>query len=288
MVNSHYAKSLQYDLLKYVLFLGTRCAGEVAATANNSNCAVGIAYKAGIGGVRMLDGDVTDAVEARSLGLNNQHIHIYSASWGPDDDGKTVDGPGRLATRAFLQGISQGRGGKGSIFVWASGNGGRDYDNCNCDGYTNSIWTLSVSSATENGLIPWYSEACSSTLATTYSSGSSGERKVVTTDLHHTCTSTHTGTSASAPLAAGIIALILEVNPELTWRDVQHITVRCAHNANLRANDWSQNAVGRNFSHSFGYGLMDAACMVRFQCKIRHIFLSEIFNFADVTLGDNE
>ena len=42
-------------------------------------------------------------------------------------------------------------------------------------------------------LIFRYSEACSSTLATTYSSGSSGERKVVTTDLHHTCTSSHTG-----------------------------------------------------------------------------------------------
>lgn len=241
---------------------GTRCAGEVAAAANNSNCAVGIAYEAGIGGVRMLDGDVTDAVEARSLGLNNQHIDIYSASWGPDDDGKTVDGPGRLATRAFLQGITKGRNGKGSIFVWASGNGGRDYDNCNCDGYTNSPWTLSVSSATENGLIPWYSEACSSTLATTYSSGSSGERKVVTTDLHHTCTSSHTGTSASAPLAAGIIALVLHANPQLNWRDVQHLTVQCAHNANLRATDWSHNAVGRNFSHSFGYGLMDASCMV--------------------------
>ena len=52
---------------------------QVAATANNSNCAVGIAYEAGIGGVRMLDGDVTDAVEARSLGLNSQHIDIYSA-----------------------------------------------------------------------------------------------------------------------------------------------------------------------------------------------------------------
>ena len=89
---------------------GTRCAGEVAATANNSNCAVGIAYKAGIGGVRMLDGDVTDAVEARSLGLNNQHIHIYSASWGPDDDGKTVDGPGRLATRYDFLTLSSLRG----------------------------------------------------------------------------------------------------------------------------------------------------------------------------------
>lgn len=55
----------------------------------------------------MLDGDVTDAVEARSLSLNPQHIDIYSASWGPDDDGKTVDGPGELATRAFVEGITK-------------------------------------------------------------------------------------------------------------------------------------------------------------------------------------
>ncbi|XP_046678962.1 furin-like protease 1 isoform X1 [Homalodisca vitripennis] len=242
---------------------GTRCAGEVAATANNSLCAVGIAYGASVGGVRMLDGDVTDAVEARSLSLNPQHIDIYSASWGPDDDGKTVDGPGELAMRAFIEGVTKGRSGKGSIFVWASGNGGRDNDNCNCDGYTNSIWTLSISSATENGLVPWYSEACSSTLATTYSSGSSGERQVVTTDLHHMCTSSHTGTSASAPLAAGICALALEANRLLTWRDMQHIVVATARPANLRAPDWTINGVGRNVSHSFGYGLMDAAAMVR-------------------------
>jgi len=63
--------------------------------------------------------------------------------------------------------------------VWASGNGGRDGDSCNCDGYTNSIFTLSIGSATENGLVPWYSEACSSTLAATYSSGSGSERQIV-------------------------------------------------------------------------------------------------------------
>lgn len=189
---------------------GTRCAGEVAANANNSVCAVGVAYNAKVGGIRMLDGDVTDAVEARSLSFNPQHIHIYSASWGPDDDGRTVDGPGMLATKAFQNGIKHGRDGKGSIFVWASGNGGREKDNCNCDGYTNSIWTLSISSATEKGLVPWYSEACPSTLATTYSSGAFGDRQIITTDLHHGCTASHTGTSASAPLAAGIIALALE------------------------------------------------------------------------------
>ncbi|XP_014405077.1 PREDICTED: furin [Myotis brandtii] len=159
---------------------GTRCAGEVAAVANNGVCGVGVAYNARIGGVRMLDGEVTDAVEARSLGLNPNHIHIYSASWGPEDDGKTVDGPAPLTRQAFENGQpGEGRGGLGSIFVWASGNGGREHDSCNCDGYTNSIYTLSISSATQLGNVPWYSEACSSTLATTYSSGNQNEKQIV-------------------------------------------------------------------------------------------------------------
>ena len=56
-------------------------------------------------GVRMLDGEVFDAVEAASLSFNRSHIHIYSASWGPDDDGRVVDGPGPLAKKAFENGI---------------------------------------------------------------------------------------------------------------------------------------------------------------------------------------
>uniref|UniRef100_A0AAR2K5I7 P/Homo B domain-containing protein n=1 Tax=Pygocentrus nattereri TaxID=42514 RepID=A0AAR2K5I7_PYGNA len=241
---------------------GTRCAGEVAAAANNGVCGVGVAYNARIGGVRMLDGEVTDVVEAQSLSLNSQHIHIYSASWGPEDDGKTVDGPAKLAKEAFLQGVTEGRGGLGSIFVWASGNGGREKDSCNCDGYTNSIYTLSISSTTQYGNVPWYSEACSSTLATTYSSGNLNEKQIVTTDLRKKCTDSHTGTSASAPLAAGIIALALEANMNLTWRDMQHLVVRTAHPAHLITSDWRTNGVGRLVSHSYGYGLLDASAMV--------------------------
>ncbi|XP_062847344.1 furin (paired basic amino acid cleaving enzyme) b isoform X2 [Trichomycterus rosablanca] len=241
---------------------GTRCAGEVAAAANNSVCGVGVAYNARIGGVRMLDGEVTDVVEAQSLTINNQHIHIYSASWGPEDDGKTVDGPAKLAMEAFLQGVTEGRGGLGSIFVWASGNGGREKDSCNCDGYTNSIYTLSISSTTQYGTVPWYSEACSSTLATTYSSGNLNEKQIVTTDLRRKCTDSHTGTSASAPLAAGIIALALEANMNLTWRDMQHLVIRSAHPTHLITNDWRTNGVGRLVSHSYGYGLLDASVMV--------------------------
>lgn len=60
-----------------------------------------------LAGIRMLDGDVTDVVEAKSLGIRPNYIDIYSASWGPDDDGKTVDGPGRLAKQAFEYGIKK-------------------------------------------------------------------------------------------------------------------------------------------------------------------------------------
>ncbi|KAH8385207.1 hypothetical protein KR200_005715, partial [Drosophila serrata] len=269
---------------------GTRCAGEVAAVAFNNYCGVGVAYNASIGGkysglkikrnsffklyliagVRMLDGKVNDVVEAQALSLNPAHIDIYSASWGPEDDGSTVDGPGPLARRAFIYGVTSGRQGKGSIFVWASGNGGRYTDSCNCDGYTNSIFTLSISSATQAGFKPWYLEECSSTLATTYSSGTPGhDKSVATVDMDgrlrpdHICTVEHTGTSASAPLAAGICALALEANPDLTWRDMQYLVVYTSRPAPLEKEaGWTLNGVRRKYSHKFGYGLMDAGAMV--------------------------
>ena len=55
----------------------------------------------------MLDGDVTDLVESESLSFKPSHIDVYSSSWGPDDDGKTVDGPGHLAKKAFADGIEK-------------------------------------------------------------------------------------------------------------------------------------------------------------------------------------
>ena len=88
---------------------------------------------------------VSDAVEARSLSFNSDHIAIYSSSWGPNDDGKTVDGPGKLAGRAFKNGITRGRDGKGSIFVWASGNGGR-YKDDHCQQHVRVRTGLSLKS----------------------------------------------------------------------------------------------------------------------------------------------
>ena len=63
----------------------------------------------------------------------------------------------------------QGRQGRGSIFVFAAGNGGRAYDICAYNGYVNSIFTIAISGVNRNGSIPGYAERCSAIMASTYS-----------------------------------------------------------------------------------------------------------------------
>jgi len=246
---------------------GTRCAGEISAIADNGICGVGIAYNSKIAAVRMLDQPyMTDAIEASSMGYKPQRIDIYSASWGPTDDGKTVDGPRELTVKAMRDGVNKGRNGKGSIYVWASGDGG-PFDDCNLDGYASSMWTISINSAVNDGEMAVYDESCSSILASTFSSGRPGARSsagVATTDLYGNCTMKHSGTSAAAPEAAGVIALALEANPSLTWRDVQHALVLTSKKRNLfdKRYPWKMNGAGFLFNHLFGYGVMDAGSLV--------------------------
>ena len=76
--------------------------------------------------------------------IDRVHQRHFDFSWGPEDDGKTVDGPDFLAEEGLRHGVEFGRHGYGSLFVVASGNGGKNGDNCNFDGYANSIYTLTI------------------------------------------------------------------------------------------------------------------------------------------------
>ncbi|XP_013404597.1 proprotein convertase subtilisin/kexin type 7 isoform X1 [Lingula anatina] len=240
---------------------GTRCAGEIGAVAN-SVCAVGVAFQAKVAGIRVLDGPMTDSLEATAFNKNMEVNDIYSCSWGPDDDGKTVDGPHILAQTAMEKGVNFGRQGYGSIYVVASGNGGFHGDNCNFDGYANSVYTVTIGAVDELGNMPYYAEECASMLAVTFSSGGPGLRNVVTTDWMVRggtgCTDEHSGTSAAAPLAAGMIALMLQARSCLTWRDVQHIIVMTAVKVDEQAGHFTTNQAGLHHSHKHGFGLLDA------------------------------
>ena len=99
---------------------GTKCAGTVAAVANNSICGVGIAFNAKIGAIRMLDGKATDLIEADALSFHRDHIDIYSCSWGPKDNGRTFGRPGPLGRLALAQGAKDGRKGEFLLILISS------------------------------------------------------------------------------------------------------------------------------------------------------------------------
>jgi kexin len=239
---------------------GTRCAGEISA-ARNDVCGVGVAYDGRVAGIRILSSAISDADEAESMNYAYQQNHIYSCSWGPPDNGQAMEAPGILIRRALVNGIQKGRGGLGSIYVFAAGNGAANDDNCNFDGYTNSIYSVSVGGIDRKGLHPYYSEKCSAQLVVTYSSGSGDA--IHTTDVGaNQCYTNHGGTSAAGPLVAGIYALMLEVNPHLNWRDIQWLTALTAVKLDQDSDYQYNKAIGKDFSHQFGYGKADAWALV--------------------------
>ncbi|GAV27870.1 hypothetical protein PMKS-001338 [Pichia membranifaciens] len=241
---------------------GTRCAGEIAAAKGNDYCGVGVAYDSKVSGIRILSAEISSEEEAVAMIYGLDVNDIYSCSWGPPDNGRSMDVPPKVVRSAMLKGIQEGRNGKGALYVFASGNGASRGDSCNFDGYTNSIYSLTVSAIDYKGLHPIYSESCTAVMVSTYSSGS-GEH-IHTTDINGKCSTTHGGTSAAAPLAAGIYALILEANPALTWRDVQYLTVLSAAEIDPYDGTWQDSAVeGRKYSPKYGWGKIDAEKMVK-------------------------
>ncbi len=92
-------------------------------------------------------------------------------------------------------------------------------------------------------------------------------------------TSAFGGTSSAAPNTAGAIALMLEVNPQLTWRDVKHILARtarmidpgvepvriafCGKPAVLQ-HGWITNAAGYNFHNWYGFGAVNVDAALEF------------------------
>lgn len=234
---------------------GTRCAGEIAA-AKNDFCGVGVAYDAKVAGIRILSGEITPEDEAASLVYGLDVNDIYSCSWGPADDGRHLQGPSDLVKKALIKGTQEGRDNRGAIYVFASGNGGVFGDNCNFDGYTNSIYSITVGAIDHKGLHPPYSESCSAVMVVTYSSGS-GEF-IHSTDINDKCSDRHGGTSAAAPLAAGVFTLVLEANPNLTWRDLQYLSILSSQQINDADGDWQEGSMGKMYSHRYGYGKLDA------------------------------
>ncbi|MFT5854876.1 MAG: subtilisin family serine protease [Verrucomicrobiales bacterium] len=243
---------------------GTSCAGVAAARGNNGIGVSGAAPEASLVGLRLIANDTTDEEDGEAIGWRTDVIDISNNSWGPDDDGRDFFVAAPLISAALESGVSAGRGGNGTIYVWAAGNGRDSGDYSNYDGYNNRIETISVGSVASNGRQPWYAESGANLLVCAPSDDDFGDPGITTTTLtvNGSYTDSFGGTSSAAPLVSGVLALVLEKNPELGWRDVQEILVRSSREVDAIDSGWVNNAAGFHFNHRYGAGMIDAAAAV--------------------------
>jgi len=233
----------------------TCCAGVAAEVADNGLMGAGVAY-----GAQLSDQIYgSDSQVATALAYRNDLNDIKSNSWGPPDDACIHYLPS-VVRSALEEGVATGRAGLGEVFVWAAGNGGASGDRVDYDSYASSRFTIAVGAIGDGDFRADYNEKGSSMLVVAHSSGNS--RRIATTNTGSGWTTNFGGTSASSPLAAGVIALLLEANPGLTWRDVQHVLVESARQNDPNHNGWVTNGGGYYVNHNYGFGAVDAGAAV--------------------------
>jgi len=249
---------------------GTSVAGVAAALANDT-CGVGTAYNADLLGLRLINTDVSvsSTSTASALTWHPEVVDIYNNSWGHDiSEGAYMSGPGATSYAAIVEGITDGRNGLGAIYVWAAGNGLEEQSNVNYDGWANNRYTIAVGAVGDYGSQSSYSEPGAPMLVCAPSNGNS--QGITTTDIAGSdgatstdCRSDFGGTSSASPLVSGIVALMLEANPQLDWRDVQEILATTAVKVDADDSDWTQNGADYWVNHKYGFGRVDAAAAVQ-------------------------
>jgi subtilisin-like proprotein convertase family protein len=252
---------------------GTACAGVAAGRGNNGIGVSGAAPEAGLVGIRLISAVTTDGEEAQAMShqindvISSNVVHINSNSWGPSDDGSELAGPGPLTVVALANAAVNGRGGKGTIFTWAAGNGRQNLDDANCDGYANNPYVIAVGATGANGVQSSYSEEGANILVNAPSSYDNAG--ITTTDRTGIdgysvtdYTSEFGGTSSACPLVAGCVALILQVNPALTARDVMHLLVDTATQNHAKDDGWQINNADLLFNRKYGFGRVNVGAAV--------------------------
>jgi len=259
---------------------GTAVAGIAAARDNNSLGGRGVASRASLVGYALLRAS-TSSNEADAMAFQAPAIGVSNNSWGPPDGTGLLSDSTSLWRDAIDFGLATGRGGLGTIYVWAAGNGynSRTADLSTYDGYASYRGVIAVGAVTAQGLHPAYSEpganvwisapggeACGANLAitTTDLSGAGGFNTGRETneaiDINYTqCLD---GTSAAVPSVSGVAALVLQANPGLGWRDLRGVLAQSARRNDPANTSWKTNGAGHWFSDVYGFGMADAAAAV--------------------------
>lgn len=269
---------------------GTAVAGIIAAQNDNGTGGTGVAHGAMLTSVNIFDPALTATrdIERASM-LWAQNFDIMSNSWGwtPGYSGfQNLSNANSYHSQYqdwYGQNVANGRDGLGTIIVQAAGN---DTLNANGDGVNATRFTLSIAATDESGDVKYYSNwgacilvAAPASAVTTDRTGNDGYNGTADADpLPVNYTSDFGGTSAATPTVSGVVALMLDANDDLGWRDVADILAMSAAltgsayggaGTGHEVGSWGSggttgwNGGGSAFHLSYGYGMVNAFAAVR-------------------------
>ncbi len=294
---------------------GTAVTGLISAVGWNNLGSRGIAPKSKFAGFYfIMEYPLTatlDSLLARLVDQMDGDFDIFNYSYGSDSC--SFEAELEIEHSSLLNGVTNLRDSKGAIYVQSSGNKFifddpscvGSYDNTNRDPSLASPYKIIVGAVNANGEKSSYSTPGSGiwvsspggefgdespAIVTTDTSGCFfGLSKIVIGSTHFNdgyhplnsgChfTSIMNGTSSAAPILSGVVALMLEANPELTWRDVKHILALSSDKIDVSGSNnlthpedldltsssyiydkkWITNNAGFHFSNWYGFGRVNA------------------------------
>ncbi|MBI3191982.1 MAG: S8 family serine peptidase, partial [Pedosphaera parvula] len=256
---------------------GTAVAGLVAAEGNNALGMTGVAPAARLASWVIFTPDrlfVSDEKLMDMFQFQSNVVSVQNHSWSTLDKQLIQGGPTLLEQIGISNAVTFGREGRGVVMVRSAGNDRALGANANDDAYVSDPRVIAVGAVRADNRFASYSEpgACLLVAAPSAETGAAG---LFTTDLRGNKGANpfnyldptlndyrfnnlgFNGTSASAPLVAGVAALILSANPKLTYRDVQQILIHSARQFDPADPDLSTNGAGFVVSHNAGFGVPD-------------------------------
>lgn len=235
----------------------TSAAGIIGASAENGIGASGVAYGSSINQLSWNGFFAFEALYAHRAATVKVRSHSYGS-------GPFVPLPlSAIEEIALRRAYFDGRESRGIANVFSAGNDFGIGDQAIFEARNNTRYTIPVGAHQANGNIAGYSERGSNLFISGPSNG------IVTTDLTGAAgydgsdyTDGFSGTSAAAPMVAGVIALMMDANPDLEMHEIKEILSRTARQANPGDPLWVTNAAGLTHHPRYGFGLVDAEAAV--------------------------
>jgi subtilisin-like proprotein convertase family protein len=296
---------------------GTAVTGLISALGQNGIGSRGVAPGSHFAGFLFVGDFHTtmSSYEAKTIDQMTGDFDIFNYSYGYS--GCEFIPMSATILSAYKNGVTNLRNGKGAIYIQAAGNDYYGYnsncysgDNSLFFGNTNSsedhnhpyvilaaatnakgkvssystpgsgVWISSAggeSGSSKPAMLTTDIQSCTSGLSLSSSFASTFNKGTSALNPYCNYTSIMNGTSSAAPVLSGIVALMLEVNPDLTWRDVKHILAVTADTinystaainhpegsgSNLTGHSYDylyvRNGAGIDFSNTYGFGRVNA------------------------------